>query len=196
MAAPDRNRWNTKYAQGDHASEEPSRLLTELVEFLPRRGQAIDVAGGAGRHAIWLAERGLDVTLADISNVALEMARDRAAERSIPIETLDIDLEDSTFPAGPWDLILTFHFLYRPLFDRFPQVLATGGRLICVHPTTSNLERHPKPSLRFLLEDDELPTLIRGLNILHYRETWSSEGRHEAILVAEKTSPALNPPAS
>ena len=193
MAEADRDRWNNKYAEGDHASNEPSRVLTELVDFLPKQGQAIDVAGGTGRHAIWLAERGLNVTLADISDVALGIARDRAAEHAVRIETVEIDLEESAFPPSPWDVILTFHFLVRPLFDVFPQALAPGGRLICVHPTTTNLERHSKPPARFVLQDDELPSLIRGLTILHHEETWSIEGRHEAVLVAEKASSGINP---
>ena len=192
MAAPDRERWNSKYTQGDHASNAPSQTLTGLVDFLPDQGRAIDVAGGAGRHAFWLAERGLDVTLADISDVAIDMARDRAAARRLRIEALQLDLEESEFPAGPWDVILTFHFLLRPLFEVFPQVLAAGGRLICVHPTMSNLKSHAKPPARFLLEDGELPKLIRGLTILHYEETWSSEGRHEAVLVAEPSSSPIS----
>lgn len=196
MAESDRDRWNARYLQGDHASSEPSRVLTELASFLPKEGRAIDVAGGAGRHAIWLAEQGLDVTLADVSDVALDIACARAAERSVSIEPLVIDLETAAFPPGPWSLILSFHFLFRPLFEVFPQVLVPGGRLICVHPTTSNRERHAKPSERFLLQDGELSTLVRGMTILHHEETWSAEGRHEAILVAESAPPGVNPSAA
>jgi ubiquinone/menaquinone biosynthesis C-methylase UbiE len=54
--------------------------LTGLDDLLPRRGRALDVAGGTGRHALWLARRGLDTTLADVPQVALEKAAAAASE--------------------------------------------------------------------------------------------------------------------
>ena len=40
--------------------------------------------------------------------------------------------------------------------------LAPGGRLIWIHPTTTNLERHAKPSARFLLDlgEAEAPAVV------------------------------------
>ena len=43
--------------------------------------------------------------------------------------------------------------------------------------------------LRHLLEDGELPGLVRGLEILKYEEGWTEEGQHEARLVARRTAP-------
>ena len=92
-------------------------------------------------------------------------------------------------PAGPWDLILQFHYLNRRLFEAYGRLLAPGGRLVVIHPTMKNLERHPKPSARFLLEEGELAGLIpSGLEVLHLVEGWSAEGRHEAVLVAQRSS--------
>ena len=67
MSQADRQKWNDKYAAGFPMPREPAAVLVGLDRFLPRRGRALDVAGGAGRHGIWLAQRGLDVTIADIS---------------------------------------------------------------------------------------------------------------------------------
>ena len=74
MSDKDRKRWDAKYARQESAPSEPSLLLTQLDDILPRRGRALDIAGGAGRHAIWLAQRGLDVTLADISLAGMNLA--------------------------------------------------------------------------------------------------------------------------
>ena len=63
-------------------------------------------------------------------------------------------------PPGPWDLVTQFFYLNRALFPRYPQILAPGGFLLVVHPTRKNLERYPRPSARFLLEDGELPGLV------------------------------------
>ncbi len=188
MAAVDRKRWNTKYEQGNHSSYEPSSQLTELEESLPTAGQALDVAGGAGRNAIWLAKLGLDVTVADISDVALGIAGSRAEQVGVTFETLHVDLEADGLPIGQWQLVACVHFLSRPLFTQLPEMLAPGGTFVCVHPTRSNLQRNAKPPERFLLEDGELPNLVSGLDVVHYNEGWSSENRHEAVIVARAVS--------
>jgi len=182
----DRTKWDAKYADADFAPREPSTVLISLAKYLPRQGKAIDVAGGAGRNAIWLAQRGLDVTIADVSSVGLALAAARAQEAGVNLTTLCTDLEEEPFPTGPWDVIVSVRYLQRPLFAVYPQVLAPGGKLVAIQPTKSNLQRHEKPPADFLLRDGELPQLIQGLEIIHYAEGWLADGRHDAVLVATK----------
>ena len=72
--------------------------------------------------------------------------------------------------------------------DDFAQHLSSKGVLLFVQPTLRNLERHARPSQRYLLAEGELRELAiaSALKILHYAEDWSVEGRHEALLVAER----------
>jgi hypothetical protein len=186
MSDFDRQKWNAKYADADFAPREPSVGLVRLDRFLPRRGRALEVAGGAGRHAIWLAGRGLDVTIADISAVGLAQARERAAAAGLAIRTLEIDLQEDPFPAGPWDLIVSVCFLWRPIYAAYPAALAPGGLLVVIQPTKKNLQRHDKPPADFLLDDGELPRLVQGLEIVHFEEGWLGDDRHDAVLVARK----------
>ena len=60
--------------------------LLDVAEQLPMKGRALDVAGGTGRHARWLAQRGLRVTLCDISPVALAAARGSATAARLDVE--------------------------------------------------------------------------------------------------------------
>ena len=182
----DQQKWDAKYAAAADVPHEPSAVLRSLDTMLPRSGRAIDVAGGAGRNAIWLAQTGLDVTLADVSPRGLALACERAREAGVGITPLCTDLEDAPFPAGPWDLILCVCYLWRPLFSIYPRVLSPGGLLVVIQPTTKNLERHPKPPAEFLLNDGELPGLVSGLEIVHYHEGWQADGRHDAVVVARK----------
>lgn len=186
MSSDERTKWDARYREGSHAGAEPSKVLVEIEALLPARGRALDVGGGAGRHALWLARRGLDVTIADISQAGLAIATERARAEGLAVRTLVADLETDPLPAGPWDLIVVFHFLLRPLFSVFPHVLAPGGVLAVVHPTRANLARHDRPGAAFLLGDGELPGLVIGLEIVRYDEGWLDEGRHEARLVARK----------
>lgn len=180
----DRNKWNAKYAAGEMASREPSAVLLSLERYLPQSGRALDVAGGTGRQGIWLARRGLDVTIADISPIGLQIARQRAVEAGVAIFPLEVDLEEQPFPAGPWNLIVSVCYLWRPLFAAYPAALSPGGTLVVIQPTKKNLERHAKPPSDYLLDEGELPRLVSGLEIVHYEEGWLADGRHDACIVA------------
>jgi SAM-dependent methyltransferase len=189
MSAEDRLKWDSKHAARGFFPREPSGLLTAHRAFLPRphaAANALDVAGGSGRHALWLAERGFAVTLTDISEAALQIARDEAAATGRDLTTICVDLETDPFPPGPWQVILCFHYLQRALFADFAAQLAPDGVVVFVQPTTRNLERHPRPSRRFLLEEGELPELVaeNGLHAVVYEEDWLAAGRHEAFLIA------------
>jgi len=180
----DREKWNARHAQG--GSRPPSALVTALDAELPRVGRALDVAGGAGRHALWLARRGLDVTLVDVSDVALAQA---AQQDPAPghLSTLPRDLEEAPLPPGPWELIVVFDYLQRSLFAPIAEALTSGGLLLYVHPTRPNLERHASPSARFLLEPGELSAAFADmLEIVRHEEGWSEEGRHQARLLARR----------
>jgi SAM-dependent methyltransferase len=185
VAAGDRERWNERYrAEGWPTA--PAPWLAGLDAVLPRHGRALDVGGGTGRNAIWLARRGLDVTLADVSDVALERATRDAQAEGLSLATVRTDLESEPLPPGPWDLVLCAYFLHRPLFAALASALAPGGLLVVAHATRRNLERHPRPGPRWVLEERELPTLIHGLEVLHYEEGWLESGRHEARVVARR----------
>jgi len=185
MATADRDRWNARY-RDEPPAQEPSPFVVGLAPLLPPRGRALDAAGGGGRHAIWLARRGLDVTLADVSEVALAIAAERARREGLGLQTVQVDLEAAPLPPGPWDVVVCACFLHRPLLAALAEALAPGGLLAVAHATRTNLERHPRPGPSHVLEDGELPSLVRGLDVLSYEEGWLESGRHEARLVARR----------
>jgi SAM-dependent methyltransferase len=184
MSHEDRRKWDAKYADANFPAREPSQVLVGLADLLPRAGRALEIAGGGGRNSIWLAQRGLDVTLADISPVGLAIARERAAEAGVNVTTLETDLELAPLPPGPWDLIVSVCYLQRSIFERYPAALAPGGLLVVIQPTKRNLERHEKPPADFLLSEGELPSLAAGLEIVRHEEGWLADERHDALLVA------------
>jgi len=195
VSQAERQRWNQRWrerASGGEAPGEPSRFLVGLDPLLPRRGRALDLAAGAGRHALWLAARGLDTTAVDISDEGLALAARAAAARGLTLHTVCADLEVAPPPAGPWDLVLCFHYLQRPLLAQIPPLLGPGGWFLFCQPTRSNLQRHPRPGLDHLLDDGELAAIAAGLDleVVRLDEGWLDEDRHEARLVARRRSPA------
>src|SRR4051812_10575216 len=74
MSLDDQVRWDEAYRERRVGSQEPSPFLVAMEGKLPGSGRALDIAGGAGANAVWLARRGLEVTVADISPVGLALA--------------------------------------------------------------------------------------------------------------------------
>jgi 2-polyprenyl-3-methyl-5-hydroxy-6-metoxy-1,4-benzoquinol methylase len=180
----DRERWNRRYAEG-FGNNGPDPFLTSLDSLLPGSGTALDVAGGAGRNALWLAERGLDVTLADVSDVAVARAQERAAGAGLALQTIVTDLTGDPLPPGPWDLIVCIHYLHRELFPAMAAALAPAGLLVCSIATVRNRERHERPRPPFVLEEGELPGLVEGLEVVACEEGWFDD-HHDARLVARR----------
>ncbi len=168
----------------------PEPFLAGLDDRLPRSGRALDVAGGDGRNGVWLAGRGLDVTLGDISAEALRLAEANAGSSQVSITTLAVDFDSDPFPPGPWDLIVCIRYLHRPLFRQFADQLRPEGLLVVVHPTIRNLERFERPGAHHLLGDGEILELLDGWTILRYQEGWraGASGRHEARCLAGKSA--------
>src|SRR5579859_1687683 len=195
MAADERALWNRKYREGSHHSLEPDPLLVSVYEeFLSKKdpGSALDVAGGVGRHAIWLAQRGFRVKLVDISEVGIDLAK-KNAELALPttgrdtlITTEIVDLNSARdMGREEYDLVLVFYYLQRELFPALISALKPGGILIYKTYTTGQRRFSGGPSHpMFLLEPNELLRAFGSLRVLHYHETMTEKGVAE--LVAER----------
>ena len=180
--------WNRKYSERSHGSLDPDPLLLRAYnEFLAGRapGSALDVAGGVGRHAIWLAERGWHVKLVDISEVGIEQAKVNAgrsaAASSIVTEVLDLNTAQD-LGRELYDLVMVFFFLQRELFPALTAALKPGGHLIYKTYTTEQERFEGGPSHpMFLLQPNELLHAFPSLRVLHYHETVQEKGVAELI---------------
>jgi tellurite methyltransferase len=183
--------WNRKHSERSHSSLEPDPFLVSAYdEFLLSAppGKALDVAGGVGRHAIWLAERGWQVSLMDISDVGIQQAEENAKQvgvaGSIVTEIRDLNgIQD--LGREQYDLVMVFFFLQRELFPALISALKPGGHLIYKTYTHEQKRFSGGPSHpMFLLQPNELLHAFQSMQILHYHETTQSKGVAE--LVARK----------
>ena len=78
-------------------------VLAEVPGLTP--GRALDVGCGEGADAIWLAREGWDVTGLDVSEVALDRARDAAAAAGVDVTWLLADLADDPTAGTTFDLV-------------------------------------------------------------------------------------------
>lgn len=187
----ERELWNAKYREGSHASLEPDPLLpSAYADFIHpiagKPGKALDVAGGTGRHALWLAQKGWDVTLVEVSEVALEKLEHHAVQQGVSVRTVAADLSTAAgrqlIARDRYDLIILFFYLERKLFPALLKALKPGGLLIYKTYTVDQLRfpggpRHPL----HLLKHNELLRAFRGFRVLHYRETVQEKGVAEFV---------------
>ena len=89
------------------ATFEFENTVDYLKEFLPESGRVLDAGGAAGRYSVWLAERGYDVTLADISGAQLAVAREKIAERGLEdrVEIERGDIRNLAFADDAFDAV-------------------------------------------------------------------------------------------
>ncbi|WP_135365903.1 class I SAM-dependent methyltransferase [Halosimplex halophilum] len=97
-----------RLASSLHGRLEWEGTVEQLERALPESGRVLDVGGGAGRYAVWLAERGHDVTLVDPSEGQRAVARGKVAERGLGdrVTVRPGDVRDLDFDTGAFDATL------------------------------------------------------------------------------------------
>jgi tellurite methyltransferase len=178
----DRDRWNAKFLAGEAQLTDADPLLVEACAgFDP--GDALDLGGGAGRHALWLAERGWRVVLADVSDEGLALAARRASEARVALtlrrESAVQTLAWARRHGSPrFDLVCVFLFLVRDQFAALPSLLAPGGLLVYKTYTSDHVRFTQGHSLQYALHPGELARAFPALEIVVSRE---SEGVAELV---------------
>ncbi|HET7786162.1 MAG TPA: methyltransferase domain-containing protein [Myxococcales bacterium] len=183
--------WDDRFAGGhDPHGRAPSPPLPQAAEAIGP-GLALDLACGAGRHALFLAERGWRVYALDASRAGISRLEDDARVRGVAqrIETRIADLESPAFQLeGEYDLVCDFYFLHRPLFAQVRRAVRPGG----LFAAALHLRRND--SGRFLLEPGELRAFFAGWEILLEREGEAPESGHRhavAEFLARKPAPPV-----
>jgi 2-polyprenyl-3-methyl-5-hydroxy-6-metoxy-1,4-benzoquinol methylase len=135
--------WDERYGgEGRTWSGRPNAILVAEASDLPP-GRAVDLGCGEGGDAIWLAERGWEVTGIDFSEAGLRKAAEHAAERGVAdrITWRQADLRTWTPGGEQWDLVTScfLHLLDHGMVDatrQMAEAVAPGGTLLVAghHP--------------------------------------------------------------
>lgn len=174
--------WDKRYREGFYdGATEPNPLLQRFWNTIPK-GPVVDIAMGNGRNALFLAGKGYKVYGLDRSSEALKIAGETMAAKGQGISLLLGDANDLPFKGGSMAGVMVFYFLMRNIMGEIADTLQSGGVLIyeTFLKRQNAIDRHRNPE--FLLDDGELISFFKGLDLLFYEETISdTEGRNRAI---------------
>jgi SAM-dependent methyltransferase len=124
-------------------------------EFLPvalrwkelKKQKVLDVGCGRGRHTLFLAEMGFDVTATDISPEGIEQLEREAKSRKLDgkIKTLVSDMLELPFEKNSFDGVLGFHSVYhtdyaglKKVMSKITAMLKKSGQLYITFNSKSN----------------------------------------------------------
>lgn len=158
----DRQKWNIKY-QKNTEPKTPSDIVVKYHKSAPK-GVALDLAAGAGRNALFLADQGFEVDAVDISDVAV----DQLTGRHPKVNAVLADLDTYRIIPERYSLILDIRFLDRRLFPLIREGLVPGGVVII----ETYLEEGAANGMakEYLLRENELLHCFLSLKIIYYEE--------------------------
>ena len=177
--------WDHRYSGNLVWSGNPNGTLVNEVSGLAP-GRALDVGAGEGGDAVWLAEKGWDVTATDVSAQALERVADRSRTRGVEIATpLRNASALDAFPAEGFDLVsLQYGAIPRSPDQRGAlnviSAVAPGGTLLVVAHDTKSTHKPASASTETQMWDagafvgvDEFSALLHQLPdwTIEYAET-------------------------
>lgn len=194
----DSSTWDERYSGSDLVwSAAPNQWVEQVAADLPS-GRCLDLAGGEGRNALWLVERGWRATVVDFSQVALDRASSLATQRlgdehdRLTVERADL-LAYQPAP-GAFDLVLVVYLhlgsdARRTVLRTAAGAVAPGGLLLVVAHDSSNLTHGfggpQDPAVLYTAEDVEADLAGSGLAVERAetaaRAVVTDEGSRDAL---------------
>jgi SAM-dependent methyltransferase len=170
-----RSHWDLKYEQGLPSLEKPDPFfVSAFEEFVadqfPNGGAALDLAGGIGRHALWLAKKNWDVTVVDISEVAIRRLRERARELDLSLNLFALDAEEYFFEVAKFDLIVVFYHFDRDICAKLLSALRPRGFVVCKSSLIWDSYDGPVPANLWPLAKREVLALFPSLQVKVHQE--------------------------
>ena len=174
MSQTDLDKWDARYREGSYLVRDyPSPFLDVWLARLPPTvfgGRALDIACGAGRNALRLAEADLRVDAMDISQAALDRAAAAAKERGLSVNWIQADLDHVALEVGAYNMISVVRYMHRQMAAQVIDALTPDGWLIIEHHLQSTLPVGGPTTDTFRLAPQELLHDYAGLRVVFYEE--------------------------
>jgi SAM-dependent methyltransferase len=184
MSKHDRDKWNQRYAEGrDHNSS----AVVLLEDWLPRLpvGRALDVACGAGRNALLLAQAGYQVDAIDISDQGLSLAKVKAEQSGLHINWIEQDLDQPYRFDSNYDLIIVMWYVNLGLIGKLCDCLVPGGYLLSQQHLITDQAVIGPSNTNYRVAPGELHDVVSRVDVIHYDESIETNADGKSVAGAQ-----------
>jgi len=183
MSEEDREKWNQRYTEDTDRKGNPVTLLEDWLPDLSV-GRALDVACGAGRNTIYMAQAGFDVDAIDISQAGLAKARENSENQGFDINWIEHDLDQPYEFDREYDLIVVMWYVNLALITRLCDHLAPGGYLLCEEHLLTEQDVIGPTNPDYRVKPGALREAVSLLEVLLYQESIETNDEGEAVCSA------------
>ncbi len=185
----------------DYFGQEPDQLLVQFVDQIDANLPVLDIGSGQGRHALYLAQRGIEVDAIDPSEEAVQTLADLAVENHLPINSMQADFTTFESERASYGAVLVFGLIpiltweQIDVLSRQLDQWTQPGSLAFITAFSTEDESLTKYSqqgtalgknslpdgkggVRTYIEPGELPTLFNYKKLIHHWEGLGPEHRH------------------
>jgi len=174
VSIKDKDKWDEKYLKKSQLlrPRQASQNLQESIMHC-KGTRALDLACGAGRNSIFLAQSGFDVDAFDIAKIAIDALKEEARKQNLlsKINSTIVDLDMYEIEKNIYDIIVMTNYLDRTVLESAKNALKKGGILFVETYMVSDGNEKKESNQSNLLEDEELrDSLDDSWEILFYDE--------------------------
>jgi len=186
-----KTQWDQKYARSTFIyGKSPAPFLAENYHYIPFQSSVLDMGMGEGRNAVFMAQKGYNVTGVDLSSVAVKKSYLLAQEFGVKIKGVVASLKDYKIPPSSFDAIICFYWVDRSMVDKIKNWLKPGGILIYEAYTIREKEKLKSRkgilNADHYLKEQELFKLFPGMRILKYEEPLHEKDYRSSIILQKE----------
>jgi len=121
--------WNYILPEKSYSSEESDDSVMSLTKSYSKGRKVLDLACGAGRHVVYLADQGFDVNGADISATGLKLARDRLLKRNLWANLVRCDMNHLPYDKSCFNITICTRAIYHQGLNSIKETLSEIRRV-------------------------------------------------------------------
>jgi ubiquinone/menaquinone biosynthesis C-methylase UbiE len=124
--------WDEILLDRNYSPEEPEETIVNFASFLHRNRKeaTMDLACGAGRHVVYMAQQGFTVTGTDISATGLKMTQKKLRERSLTATLVRTAMNNLPFSDSSFDAVICTRAIYHQRLRGIQQALSEIRRVL------------------------------------------------------------------
>jgi len=207
--------WQDPEVAKKWAQSPPDAEVVAMADRLEAQGlrRILDIGCGVGRHTVYLAARGFEVTATDNAPAAITACKQNLAEANLEASVVETEMTNLPFPDRHFHGAIASHVIHhtdgatlKRVIALITQKLSAGGLLAWVTPSTRHYcfgygreigpgtwvdDEHPEgPIIHHYCTEAEVRELLHGYDILRMHEGESGEAEkrrvHWCVLARKK----------